>query len=1279
MSADRLGQSGPQRARSVTMFHSISRILLTALARIAAVLVMLLGAYAVENGPGYRFWPLQVPGSGRTGFTLCTAAATGIDFTNRLSLERSMTNHVLLNGSGVAAGDVDGDGLADLYFCGLDSDNRLYRNLGGWKFQDVTEVAGVACPKLDATGALMADIDGDADLDLVVNSIAGGTRVFVNDGQGRFQPSPAAPVLNPDRAGTSLAMADMDGDGALDLYVTNYRPMFFFLDKPETRYSVRMVDGAPKVTMIDGRPLTDPEFTNRFVFQVHMAAGKVTLAKEEVGQVDVLYRNNGRGGFSPVPFTGGAFQNEDGTVLTEPPRDWGLSVMFRDLNSDNAPDLYICNDFRGPDRIWINDGRGRFRALPGTAIRQMCLSAMGMDVADVNRDGHFDLFVADMLSTEHGKRLTQRIDIRPEVLVAGQITNRPQFSRNMLQLSRGDGTFAEVAQLCGLEASEWTWSPVFLDADLDGWEDLLVSNGFERDTMNVDAQRRFDSMSHQQKLTGLERLKLRRFYPRLATPDLAFRNQGDGTFADVSAAWGFDTPGISQGMCLADLDNDGDLDLAVNNMNGPAGLYRNETAAPRVAVRLKGLPPNTRGIGAKIELLGGPVHQSQEMISGGRYCSSDDAIRTFAAGASGRPLTLIVTWRSGKRSVIEGVAPNRMYEIDEAASQQLAQTPQPAASANGAWLSAARDAAPNAAPPPAFRDVSERLRHVHHEAAFDDFERQPLLPMKLSQAGPGVAWFDLDGDGWEDLMVGTGRGGKLALFRNDTQGGFQPLPGVPSAPADRDQTSILGWHPSAGRTGVLVGASSYEDAQRTPGSVLQWAPGGKAFEEAVSGSASSTGVLLLSDVDGDADLDLFVGGRSIPGRYPEPASSRLLRNDGGVFKDDPADTNLFERIGLVTGGVFSDLDNDGDPDLVLACEWGPLRVFTNEAGKFTEATRSLGLDSFRGWWNGVNTGDFDGDGRLDIVASNWGRNSRYERARSQPLRLVYGDFVGDGGVHMLEAFVEPHSKKTVPWRRLDDVARALPFVQAAFETFESFSRAGIEQILGDRFAKAATLEANWLESTVFFNRGGRFEPVTLPLEAQLAPAFAVCVGDLDGDGAEDVFLSQNFFAVQTEMSRLDAGRGLWLRGNGRGKLQAVGGKESGLLIYGEQRGAALSDYDADGRTDLVVTQNAAETRLFHNVTARPGLRVRLKGPAANPEGFGAQLRLITTDGPGPVREIHGGAGYWSQDGAVQVMAAAGPANAIEVRWPWSKAIPLPIPEGAREIEIDSAGQLRKAR
>ena len=577
--------------------------------------------------------------------------------------------------------------------------------------------------------------------------------------------------------------------------------------------------------------------------------------------------------------------------------------------------------------------------------------------------------------------------------------------------------------------------------------------------------------------------------------------------------------------------------------------------------------------------------------------------------------------------------------------------------------------------------MSVLLNHSHHEEPFDDFQRQPLLPAKLSQLGPGVCWFDLDADGWEDLAISSGRGGKLAVYQNDSKGGFKPFPtAAASTPVTRDQTGILGWHPIPGKSGLLVGASNYEDGQASPASVLRLDFPSQAIVEAVGGNASATGVLLLSDIDGDGDLDLFAGGRVLPGRYPTPAASRLFLNDQGVFRADSGNAGIFERMGLVTGAVFSDLDADGDPDLVAACEWGPVRVLKNDAGKFTDATEALRLAAFKGWWNGVNVGDFDSDGRLDIVASNWGRNSRYERARAESLRLVYGDFNGDGGIQLLEAYVDPQSRKLVPWRRLDEAARTMPFLNAGFDSFESFGQASIHEILGDRESKAGTLDANWLESTVFFNRGDHFAPAALPLEAQIAPAFAVCVGDLDGDGAEDLFLSQNFFDVPTEMSRYDAGRGLWLRGDGRGHFEPVNGRESGLLIYGEQRGAALCDYDADGRPDLLVTQNGAGTKLFHNETARPGLRVRLKGPAANPEGFGAQLRLLSAAGKGAVREIHAGSGYWSQDGAVQVLAAVGATpNAIEVRWPGGRTVVCQIPEPAREIEVDGAGGLRVIR
>jgi hypothetical protein len=1233
------------------------------------------------SGPGYESWELPVPSAGHTGFTLLTPAQTGVDFTNTLALSRSLTNHVLLNGSGVAAGDVDGDGLVDLYFCGLDGPNKLYRNLGNWKFEDITASAGVACADLDATGAVLADLDGDGDLDLIVNSIGGGTRVFLNDGKGHFTPSPRSPVLNPHRAGTSLALADMDGDGALDLYVTNYRPMFFFLDKPQTRYSIRMVNGEPQVAMIDGHALTDPEFTNRFVFQVHMANGKVVFSKEELGEVDVLYRNDGHGGFTEVPFTGGAFLDEEGKPLKEPPRDWGLSVMFRDLNGDGLPDIYVCNDFRTPDRIWLNDGHGHFRALPTLAIRQTCLSAMCMDVADINRDGFFDIFVADMLSADHVKRLTQRIDIRPEALRVGEIDNRPQYSRNMLQLSRGDGTFAEMAQFAGLEASDWTWSPLFLDVDLDGYEDLLVANGFERDTMNIDVQNQIEMLTRQQRLGPAEKMNLRKLYHRLNTPNLAFRNLGNCRFQDVSSAWGFDTPAVSQGACLADLDNDGDLDVIVNNFNGPAGLYRNESSAPRIAVRLKGQSPNTRGIGAKIEVLGGPVPQSQEMICGGRYCSSDDPMRTFAAGTMTNDLQIVVTWRSGKRSVVEHARANRLYRIDEAFADSF---PKSVASRNGSRETE-----------PLFEDVSAQLGHVHHDDAFDDFDRQPLLPRKLSQLGPGLSWFDVDGDGWDDLIIGTGQGGSLAIYRNVSGIRFERMPQALAAePASRDETTVLGWAKGQAGTELLVGCSNYEDGQASGPAVRQLdfsrslgdstAHAGNPASasrtaDIIAATRSATGPMALADVQGNGTLELFVGGRVVPGRYPEPASSRLFRVQQGTFELDEPNTAVLEKVGLVSGAVFSDLDGDGWPDLLLACEWGPIHVFHNDHGKLTEATRQLGLDRYVGWWNGVNVGDFDGDGKMDIVASNWGQNSKYEPFRAQPLRLYYGDFNGDGGVQMLEAYFDPAMKQIVPWRRLDETARSMPFLNARFSTFEQFGQANVEQILGDRLSQATLLQANWLESTLFLNRGDHFEPVVLPFEAQLSPGFAVEVGDLNGDGKDDLFLGQNFFDVPTETSRYDAGRGLCLLGDGHGHFRAMPGAESGLLIYGEQRGAALCDYDGDGRLDLAVSQNGNQTRLFRNRGGRPGLRVHLKGPSGNPQGIGAQLRLVFGAEHGPRHEVHAGAGYCSQDSATTVLAMPTTPSALEVRWPGGQETIHAIPQGTKVIDVDEPGPGRSMR
>jgi enediyne biosynthesis protein E4 len=1221
------------------------------------------GALAWSVEKGFRSAEVSVPAAGKPGFTLVPPASSGLWFTNVLAPERHLTNQILLNGSGVAAGDIDGDGWVDLFFAGLGGGSRLYRNLGNWKFQDSTQEAGVACPGLDATGVVLADLDGDGSLDLVINSIGRGAHIFFNDGQGHFTESGKNPGLNAGRGGSSLALADFDGDGALDLYIGNYRGVTL-RDQPNTKFAIRIVDGKPIVMSINGRPLTDPDLTNRFTFKFTVGPRGSSMQNEENGEPDLLCRNNGQGVFAPVSWTDGTFLDAAGLPLTRPTLDWTLSVMFRDLNGDGWPDLYTCSDFRSPDRVWINDGHGHFRALPPLALRHTSLSSMGMDVADINRDGYDDLFVFDMLSRDHRLRFQQRIDIRPEVLPIGVIDNRPQYPRDMLFLNRGDGTYAEIASLSGVEAAEWAWTPLFLDVDLDGYEDLLVANGFERDNMNMDVVSRIEMAKAQTKMEPLEALRLRTLFPRLDTPNLIFRNLGNLRFVETGAAWGFAQRGVSQGMIAADLDQDGDLDIVINNLNGPAFLLRNDCPAPRLAVRLKGQPPNTRGIGGMIRVLGGPVPQSQEIMIGGRYQSSDDPMRTFACGAATN-LTIEVVWRSGRRSVVAAARPNRIYEIDESGAL-------PAPSADP------KPTAPQSATH--FTDVSALLDHLHVEEPFNDFERQPLLPRRLSQLGPGISWVDLDGDGRDDLIIASGRGGRLGAYHNNGHGGFVRMAEPPlDQPVTRDQTTVLGWPRPDGTMALLAGSANYEDGLAEGGVVRLYDLKTRTVEDLLPGQTSSTGPMALADIDGDGQLDLFVGGRVVPGRYAEPASSQIFRGAGGKLVLDPEATKALAEAGLVSGAVFTDLDGDGQPELVLACDWGPVRVFHNDHGRFTERTVALGLDRYLGWWNGVAAGDFDGDGRLDIVASNVGRNTKHEHWRAQPLRLFTGDLDGNGTVDVVLGYFDEAMQKLVPAQPFNYVGDAMPKIRERMGIWQAYAAASLEEIYGDMLKPALELRANCLESMLFLNRGDHFEARELPLEAQLSPAFAVCVGDLDGDGCEDVFLSQNFFAVHEDTVRYDAGRGLWLRGDGHGGFTAVPGQESGLLIYGEQRGAALCDYDGDGRVDLAVSQNAAATKLYRNVGAKPGLRVRLAGPVGNAQGIGAVLRLGDGARLGPAHEIHAGAGYWSEDSSVQVMCAGFTPKEIQVRWPGGQVTTGQLPAGAREIVVNPRGQVQAIR
>lgn len=1193
--------------------------------------------------------PLPAVANLPAGFTTMLPPQTLIGFSNAIPESRFKTNQILLNGSGVAAGDVDGDGLCDLYFGRLSGTNALYRNLGNWRFENITVAAGVGCAGLDTTGVSFADLDGDRDLDLIVNTIGHGTRLFANDGRARFRELTSSAPLNAGKGGMSMALGDVDGDGFLDLYVANYRTLAL-MDMPNTRFWLIKTNGQQVVSTVNGRPVSEPDLANRFV-----VTGTGVI--EERGELDSFYRNVGGTNFVPLSFTNGTFADEDGRTLAGPPFDWGLAVAIRDINQDGLPDIYVCNDFDSPDRIWLNQGGGKFRAAPRLAIRKQSLFSMGVDFADINRDGFDDFFVVDMLSREHVRRMNFLPDRKPHMPFVGEYDNRPQYPRNTLFVNRGDDTYMEMASLAGLDASEWSWCPVFLDVDLDGWEDVLVTNGHERDARNMDKVEEIRRIRASGRMkTPEETFNARAIFPRLATANVAFRNKRDLTFEEVGSQWRFNHVGVSHGMALADLDNDGDMDVIVNNLNDPPSLLRNDASAPRLAIRLKGQSPNTAGIGARIKVLGGPVSQEQEMICAGRYLASDQAQRTFAAGDATNQFTVEVRWRSGRRSVVTGVKANSLCEIEEPAGLAPAVAPESTTKAE-----------------PFFKDVSSALNHTHAEEPFDDLSLQATLPYALSQSGPGVSWFDVDGDGWDDVIVPSGKGGPLAVFRNDGRGGFARLSDGPfNRTATRDQTAVLGWTKAPGHTVLLAGSSAWETLRTNEAAVTEYDLKSKMAVNRIPPGSAATGPLAMADADNDGDLDLFVGGRVVPGRYPVAASSMFLRNGGNHWQVDAGNSGRCANVGLVNGAVFSDLNADGWPDLVLACEWGPIRVFQNDRGAFREITREMGLEGFRGWWNGVATGDLNNDGRLDIVASNWGRNTRWEPHRSQSLKLYYGDLVGDGSVQMVAAYYEPFLKKSVPQHDLDFMAGVLPVTRARFPTHTAYGQASVEEILGEAAASAKVLEANWLETTVFLNRGSNFAVRPLPVMAQASPAFGVCVADFDGDGNQDLFLAQNFFATQPETARLDAGLGLWLRGNGSGDFAAVPARESGLYIYGEQRGAAVADYDGDGRVDLLVGQNAQATRLFQNRRARAGLRVRLVGPPQNPHGVGTTLRL----GNGAAVEVQAGSGYWSQNSAVQILAHNGTASELHVRWPGGKETRVALEPGMREVtaRVDGPGK-----
>ena len=1179
-------------------------------------LIFLMSGHLLFSNDGkpkfYKSSEILVSGNSPSGFTLLSKEKTGINFQNDLPLEKSLSNQVYLNGSGVALGDVNNDGLCDIYLCSLNGSNQLYLNQGGWHFKELGKELGVDCSDIDSTGASLADLDGDNDLDLIVNSVNSETRLYRNDGD-KFQQISLDPEQLSIPGGTSIAIADIDGNGLLDFYVTHYRDSTL-MDMPNTDFKFRNIQGRKEIFSVNGIKVRGSKFENRF--RINSKGGI-----EENGLPDVLYYNMGEMKFVRTLAGGNRFLDARGAPIKKPLYEWGLAAMFRDINRDGMPDLFVCNDFDTEDRLWLNVGKGKFREAPAYGLRKTSMFSMGVDFADINRDSLDDFFVLDMLNRDRKTRQNQMPPRLTYQYSPGKYLDRPQYMRNTLFINRGLGVFSEIAFFANVQATDWSWCPVFLDVDLDGYEDLLITNGVERNARHLDTIIKLKKKRESSKMTNREILLARKIFPSQSTPNVAFKNLGNLKFSDYSTKWGFDLKGISHGMACGDLDGDGDLDLVVNNLNSSVSIYRNNALKPRLIVGLKGPENNSHGIGARIEVSHGSFSQSQEIIGGGRYLSSDDYKRVFAMEKGKGKIT--ITWSDLRQTIINNVEPNRAYLVDYRGAQEMKPN--------------------NASKSPMFSLVSSKGLNFHKENLKEI--TQPLLPKGLSEAGPGIAFGDLDDDGWEDLAISSGRGGAVSLYKNLKGRGLTAFNKGKTIINSRDGLSLI-------ITGgnLMQSFSNIEDGLEF-GDMLTVGEPDKDPTQTLKAKEGSAGHVSLADIDCDGDLDLFIAGRSIPNHYPKPADSWIYINDEGVYTESNLWSQPFKGIGLTSSAVFAQINADSMPDLILACEWGTPMVFINTGTGFINRTDFYGLNNFKGLWCGVDVGDFDANGLVDFVITNRGLNSSYSASIEKPMVIYHGDLNDDGVWDFIETEYGADNR-LYPRRSASDFAEAMPWITDRFSSYNQYSNMTLTELFGSSFIeKMNKLEVTTLESMVFLQKDDRFISKPLPFDVQISSSYSPVVADFNNDGIIDLAISQNQYNLSLEQSRDDAGLGLILIGEGQGHFKSLDIKESGFVVPGEGRATAISDFNHDGLMDIIVGQNGNLPRLFKNQSKKRGLRVILKGSLDNEKGVGASICLHANGQSGGLHVVRIGSGYLSQNSTTQIIGNSEKASGLIVYWP----------------------------
>lgn len=1027
---------------------------------------------------------------------------TGINFANILKESPGLniiTYEYFYNGGGVGLGDFNNDGLVDIYFTGNMQTSRLYLNKGNWKFEDITTKAGVKGKKGWKTGVSIADVNGDGWLDIYVcysgpvDKEERTNELYINNGNLTF--SEKAEKMGVADAGysTQSVLFDYDRDNDLDLFVINHN------NKNFRNFDASFI-----------KKIVDPDAGDR------------------------LYRNDNNK-FTDVTAAAGIISN---------PLGYGLGVSVSDLNNDGWPDIYVTNDYVEEDYLYVNNRNGTFSEKLKEQLGHISNFSMGCDIADINNDGWSDVFTLDMLPEDNRR---QKLLYMPDnyELYDNQVKNgfHHQLMRNMLQLNNGNSSFSEIGQLSGVYCTDWSWASLLADFNNDGNKDLFITNGYGRDMTNRDFV----------KFYADERLKFLRGEPsdnmfRMlqsipVTPlhDYLYLNKGDLQFSDVSLSAGFSKQTLSSGAAYADLDNDGDLDLVINHLNAPAEIFRNMVmengnGGNWVQFNIKGKDNNSLGIGAVVN-----IYTPQGIIKLENYpvhgYQSSMQVPLHTGLSSSQIDSVIILWPDGKEEMLTNVKINSLNNISYKASREIT-----------GILENKK---------PVFSQSPASLAFVHVTPEINDFKAQPLMPSMISYNGPRMVKADINNDGLEDLFICGALGEPGLVFLQQTNGGFiaDPQPDFIKDAVSEDIDAVFFDADKDGDQDLYVvsGGYNYDQGATELQDRLYINTNGKFLksDQALPAEALSGSCVRVADIDNDGDLDIFVGSRVVPARYPESPESLLLINNGkGVFTNAPAAMRTpLDSLGMVTDAAWLDVDNDGSKDLIVCGEWMKLHLLYNKNGKLTDLSDIYFPDRLSGWWNRLQLADMDGDGDTDLVAGNWGLNSPIKVNSTEPATMYYNDFDNNGSVDPLICYFI--QGKSYPMASRDEMTDQIVSLRQKFPTYDSYANATIENILSSEQLKSAKkLSANHFETTYFENNKGIFEAKKLPLQVNFFPVFAISTGDFDHDGNQDILFAGNTDHARIKIGKVDAGYGTLLKGDGKGHFEYVPQLKSGLSVRG---------------------------------------------------------------------------------------------------------------------------------